>query len=144
MLARLLRQVHHRFRTAPLRMDEIVAPVSHSLAAAIAALLLLSVAAQAESTDEPRTLRQVIYDYSVVGYCGLLTPAVESGFRHELKTLTESSGLSPDEAKAQRIAGWVDADMEWSNRGLGGFRAWCASEGEAAAAHFLQIAETRD
>lgn len=106
--------------------------------AASAALLLVAAVAAAEA----RSLRRVVYDYAVAGYCGLLSPAVEAGFRRELRALTESSGLSADEAKALRIAGWADADKEWSNRGLGGFRAWCESEGLAAADHFRGIADT--
>ncbi|MGF1611434.1 MAG: hypothetical protein ACFCUQ_18670 [Kiloniellales bacterium] len=109
-----------------------------SAAAGTLAALLLSPMADAE----PRSLRHVTYDYSVASYCGLLTPAVEAGFHHELESLTESLGLGPDEAKAERIAGFVAADEEWSNRGLGGFRAWCEDEGMTAAAHFLGIAQT--
>jgi hypothetical protein len=56
--------------------------------------------------------------------------------------LTASSGLDDEDAKDQRIAGWVDADLEWGNRGLGGFRAWCETEGLTAAERFLAIART--
>jgi hypothetical protein len=90
--------------------------------------------------ETPRTLRQVVYDYAVTSYCGLLTPEVEVGFQRELDTVTEASGLSAEEAKASRIAGWVDADQEWSNRGLGGFRAWCEDDGLAAAHRFIETA----
>jgi hypothetical protein len=63
-----------------------------------------------------RTLRRAVYDYAVTSYCGLLTAEVEFGFQRELTSLTDASGLSEADAKAQRIAGWVDADREWSNR----------------------------
>ena len=86
--------------------------------------------------EEPRNLRKIVYDYAVTSYCGTLTPEVEFGFQHELAEATARAGLAAEEAKALRIRGWVDADLEWSNRGLGGFRAWCASEGVAAAEHF--------
>lgn len=90
--------------------------------------------------ETSRTLRQVVYDYAVTSYCGLLTPEVEFGFQRELATVTEASGLSAEEAKALRIAGWVDADREWSNRGLGGFRAWCEDDGLMAAQRFIDNA----
>jgi len=90
--------------------------------------------------DNPRTLRHVVYDYAVTSYCGLLTAEVEFGFQRELAAITEQSGLSSEEAKDLRIAGWVDADREWSNRGLGGFRAWCVEDGLPAARHFLTLA----
>ena len=90
--------------------------------------------------DGQRTLRSVVYDYAVTSYCGLLTAEVEFGFKRELASLTEASGLTEAEAKAERIAGWVDADREWSNRGLGGYRTWCREDGIPAAKRFLDVA----
>ena len=89
--------------------------------------------------DEARTLRHVVYDLGVTSYCNLLTPEVEAGYHREIARLTERTGLNEADAKALRIAGWVDADREWGNRGLGGFRAWCETDGLAAARHFLAI-----
>jgi hypothetical protein len=86
-----------------------------------------------------RNLSDVVYDYAVTSYCGLLTAEVEAGFRRELVLVTERLGLNAEEAKAARIASWVAADREWSNRGLGGFRAWCKSDGAAAAKRFRAI-----
>jgi hypothetical protein len=86
-----------------------------------------------------RTLREATYDFAVTSYCGTLTPEVEAGYKREIASLTQSLGLDADEAKAQRIAGWVAADLEWSNRGLGGYRAWCQGEAVKAADWFLRI-----
>ena len=108
-------------------------------AAAIAALLTLSLPTVADT----RSPRHIVYDYAVTSYCGLLTPEVEEGFRRELAAVTEESGLTAEQAKELRIAGWVDADREWSNRGLGGFRAWCASDGAEAAARFQGVMRGR-
>lgn len=107
-------------------------------------VLLVSLApAQGVAGEGERSLRHVVYDYAVTSYCGLLTAEVELGFRRELASVTEQSGLTEQEAKAQRIEGWVDADREWSNRGLGGFRAWCREDGLPAAKRFLAFAEQR-
>lgn len=89
--------------------------------------------------QDARTLRNVVYDLGVTSYCNLLTPEVEAGYHREIARLTERADLNEADAKALRIAGWVDADREWSNRGLGGFRAWCETDGLAAARHFLAI-----
>ncbi len=111
------------------------------LACSIAlAMALGAPARQAAGSTSDRQVRDVVYDYAVTSYCGTLTPEVEAGFRAELAQLTDDSGLNPDQAKAQRIAGWVAADLEWSNRGLGGYRAWCQSEGVDAARRFLSHA----
>ena len=85
-------------------------------------MILSFVASESLAEQGERTLRRVVYDYAVTSYCGLLTAEVEFGFKRELAALTEARGLSEAEAKAERIAGWVDADREWSNRGLGGNR----------------------
>jgi hypothetical protein len=94
-------------------------------------------AAQSAAGEGERSLRQVVYDYAVTSYCGLLTAEVEFGFQRELAFITKRSGLTEAEAKAERIAGWVDADREWSNRGLGGNRAWCKEDGIPAVKRFL-------
>lgn len=113
-------------------------PSRHTLSAIwLVGLLLSLTAAQGLAGEGERTLRQVVYDYAVTSYCGLLTAEVEFGFQRELASVTEQSGLSEAAAKAERIAGWVDADREWSNRGLGGNRAWCREDGIPAARRFL-------
>ncbi len=116
--------------------------VNDRLAKAAGLSLAFSGAALAPglADEASRTLRRVVYDYAVTSYCGLLTPEVEFGFQRELNAVTEASGLNAEEAKALRIAGWVDADLEWSNRGLGGFRAWCEDDGLAAAQRFIGTA----
>jgi len=118
------------------RISDWVPP--RSACCLVAAWLSVGTAGAAEA--EERSLRQVTYDYAVTSYCGTLTPEVEAGFRRELAEVTARDGLSEADAKAQRIAGWVNADEEWGNRGLGGFRAWCQSEGAEAAAHFTSFA----
>jgi len=88
----------------------------------------------------PRNPTDVVYDYSVAGTCGTLTPAGERGFRRELAVVT--ARFHHDDAagaQAARLAGWLRADLEWSNRGLGGFRRWCETEGLAAGRHFAAI-----
>ncbi|WP_420348241.1 hypothetical protein [Pelagibius sp.] len=82
----------------------------------------------------------MVYDYAVTSYCGTLDPEVERGFRRELAAITERAGLDAEAARRQRIKGWVEADEEWRNRGLGGFRAWCRDEGQSASRHFRAIA----
>lgn len=111
----------------------------HGSCVTVAALLLCTLHAAEPQGAEPRTLRDVVYDLAVTSYCGLLTPEVEFGYHREIADLTARAGLDEETAKALRIAGWVDADREWGNRGLGGFRAWCETDGVTAAKHFLGI-----
>jgi len=88
----------------------------------------------------PRGPAEVVYDYSVAGSCGTLTEAGERGFRRELAAVTARfHGKDVEAARTARLAGWLRADLEWSNRGLGGFRHWCETEGRAAGRHFAAI-----
>ncbi|MGF1631182.1 MAG: hypothetical protein ACFCUT_17040 [Kiloniellaceae bacterium] len=93
-----------------------------------------------EAAAESRGVTRVVYEFAVTSYCGTLDPAVEAGFQAELAAVTERDGLDSETARRQRIRGWVEAEREWRNRGLGGNRAWCAGEGNAAARHFQAIA----
>ncbi len=111
----------------------------HGSCVTVAALLFCALLTPDPLGAEPRTLRDVVYDLAVTSYCGLLTPEVEFGYHREIADLTARAELGEEAAKALRIAGWVDADREWSNRGLGGFRAWCETDGVKVAKHFLGI-----
>jgi len=107
--------------------------------ASLAVAGLLTCAASAAGEEE-RSLTRAVYEFAVTSYCGTLDPAVEAGFRAELAALTARGGLDAESARRQRIDGWIAAEQEWRNRGLGGQRAWCAGEGVAAARHFQAIA----
>ena len=104
------------------------------------ALALLAGAAPPQAPAVERDLTRIVYDYAVTSYCGRLTPEVEIGFRRELAAVTARAGVDAETARRQRIRGWIAADREWSNRGLGGQRAWCREEGLPAARHFQAIA----
>ncbi|MEO3430127.1 hypothetical protein AAFN88_14800 [Pelagibius sp. CAU 1746] len=109
--------------------------------AAVFAAAAASIVPSNDAAASGRDLTRAVYDYAVTSYCGTLTPAVEAGFRKELAALTARAGLDAEAARRLRIRGWVEADREWSNRGLGGHRAWCEEEGLPAAYHFWEIAK---
>ena len=100
----------------------------------------LVLATASRSFAEARGLADVVYEFAVTSYCGTLTPEVEAGFRKELARLTAAGGFDDEAARQHRIQGWIAAEREWRNRGLGGQRAWCADEGQRAVRHFRAIA----
>lgn len=110
-----------------------------------AGFLLFAVSADLASPRlagaQERDLTRVVYDYAVTSYCGTLDREVERGFRRELAEQTRRSGLNEAAARQQRIKGWVMADEEWRNRGLGGHKAWCRDEGVTASNHFKDISK---
>ena len=109
---------------------------------ALFASVLLASASMA-SAQEERGVTRVVYEFAVTSYCGTLDEAVTAGYHAEIEAVTRRSGIDAETARRQRIQGWVDAEAEWRNRGLGGHRAWCADEGVAAARYFQAIANGR-
>ncbi len=99
-------------------------------------MLLLAAAAPAEPLEGYPELSSVFYDFEVAGYCGLVTNAVGRGFRREADRLIERDGLDRETVNRLRGDAWQAAHAEWQNRGLGGFRNWCRTEGSAAARRF--------
>ena len=99
-------------------------------------LLLLSAVAPAEPSEPYAELSRVYYDFEVAGYCGLVTNAVGRGFRREADRLIERDELDRETINRLRGDAWQAAHAEWQNRGLGGFRNWCRTEGRAAALRF--------
>ncbi len=90
--------------------------------------------------DPPRSPRQVVYDYMVTSYCSIGGSEIQAGYEAELRLITARFYRNPRDASAAKLAGWSDADAEWANRGLGGFKGWCRTEGRAAAERFRAIA----
>ncbi len=103
----------------------------------------------ADSGSWGAEIKQVVYMYNVAEYCGLNTFEVYDGYRREMRHLTRQGRLPESTVRWLRIDGIVAADLEYDNRGLGGFRNWCRTEGLDAARHFqtfrdAQLAAERD
>ena len=101
--------------------------------------LLIAAAISPAHAAEPvwaGSLQRAFYEFEVAGYCGLVTEAVGSGFQREVARLR--AGLDIDRATWERLRGeaWQAAHEEWQNRGLGGYRRWCETDGQRAAGRF--------
>ena len=92
--------------------------------------------ANAPVTRQYPELHSAYYDISVCEYCGLVTSEVADGFRREVANLIARDHMSADQHREVRIHAWTAADLEYGNRGLGGFRNWCRTEGLAAVQRF--------
>lgn len=80
------------------------------------------------------------YDLLVADQCGLTTGAVIAGYRSEYAAVVARDGLDEAAQKEARLAALVAFDYEYQNRGLGGSRAWCRTEGAAGAARLAAFA----
>ena len=111
----------------------------HRRAAALALAFALTLGHGARAwhgtrSDDPLT--RVFYDFEVAVYCGLVNPGVRSGFERELARVRARERADAGTEQRARMRAWKEANLEWQNRGLGGFRGWCRSEGRDAAERF--------
>jgi hypothetical protein len=111
--------------------------------AAFALALLLLTTGDAVRAEEPvsrgAALKQIAYMYGVIEYCGLNNDQVFDGYLRETRFLRRRDGITDPVARWLRIRGLTAADLEYGDRGLGGFRNWCRTEGLDAARHFLDF-----
>jgi hypothetical protein len=109
----------------------------------VAVLLCLGRMGHADSISRGAEIKQVVYMYSVTEYCGLNTREVYDGYRRELRHLTRQGHLPESTVRWLRIHGMLAADLEYDDRGLGGFRKWCRTEGLDSARHFLAFRDAQ-
>lgn len=80
----------------------------------------------------------LIYDYEVASFCGLIGKDVHDAFwdkRRRLEAAAErTSGMLTD----VRISAMAAADLEFQNRGLGGYKPWCRKEGTEGIRRILE------
>lgn len=101
--------------------------------------VLLGVAAQADPLERYAEISALFYDFEVAGYCGLVTNRAGRGFQHRASDLIDRYGIDRETLNRLRGDAWQAAHAEWQNRGLGGFRNWCRTEGRAAARRFEEM-----
>ena len=81
-------------------------------------------------------LSLLVYKMEVLNYCGLIDDEVSEGFKRRRDHIILSHNLTPEEVQNARMEGWKYGLAEWQNRGLGGFKNWCKTEGEEITAYF--------
>ena len=110
---------------------------------AIAAITAASVQAEVAQADVPvsrgAALKQIAYMYGVVEYCGLNSAEVFDGYLRETSYVRRRDGITDPVARWLRIRGLTAADLEYGDRGLGGYRNWCRTEGLDSTRHFLEF-----
>jgi hypothetical protein len=106
-------------------------------------LLALAGPLAADPASRGAELKQVVYMYVVTEYCGLNTGEVHDGYRRQMRALTRGGGLPESTVRWLRIRGMVAADLEYGDRGLGGYRNWCRTEGLDAARHFVAFRDAQ-
>ena len=109
----------------------------------LARLAVLSVCAHSllfaadARADTPDPYYRLIYDYEVASFCGLVKLHVHEAFRAKRKAVEADSELSRDALTRIRVGAMADAEREYMNRGLGGHKPWCRSDGVAGVERIL-------
>jgi hypothetical protein len=109
-------------------------------ATALLVLALDGAAARADSAVTPdrlKALHDVYYNQRVLEYCGGDTAEVHDGFRRQVRYLLASADIDAATNRSAKISGWTDADHQYDDHGIGGFRHWCATDGKKAVEDFL-------
>jgi hypothetical protein len=82
-------------------------------------------------------LYHAYYGMGVIDYCGLDSWEVNDGYERRISYLLLSADLDTESVRRIRIKGWIEADYQFGNHGLGGFRGWCKRDGQRAQSEFL-------
>lgn len=99
--------------------------------AAATALLLLVTPVHAQEGASARAW-SLFYAQGVAETCGSMSGLAEIGLARAVARLRAAGALDDGLLGVRRVDALNAADREWSNRGLGGYRRWCAGEGAAA------------
>ncbi len=86
-------------------------------------------------------LVSVYYRIEVTNYCGLTTSKAIAGFSIERDRFMRQFNFSAAQIDSIRAEAWKAGYREWDNRGLGGFKRWCANEGKSYLEYFTEISD---
>jgi hypothetical protein len=110
------------------------------LAGLLVSLLVAPRPAQADGAMTAQRISQLYHAYygiNVIDYCGLGSWEVEDGYNRKIRYLLLTADLDDESVRRIRIKGWIEADYQFGNHGLGGYRFWCARDGRGAMKDFL-------
>ena len=127
-----------RLAKMPFLLCLLAAPAMASFVGGAAAPAVAEVKYEIARREHPE-LFKVYYDANVMEYCGLLTEQSTGGFRWSRDALIRRDTITADQNRDVRISAYAAADVEYENRGLGGFKGWCRSEGKGAYDRFIAV-----
>jgi len=101
-------------------------------------LLLAASPCDADATTPSGPYYALIYDYEVASYCGLIGKDVHDAFWAKRRAL-EAADPRPEKLITKiRIRAMADADREYQNHGLGGYKPWCRTDGVQGVRRILE------
>lgn len=94
-------------------------------------MLVFAANIAANETEDSDPYYALIYDFEVAQFCGLVNKQVHDTFWAKRKAAEAQSERSIEQLRRTRISAMAAADIEYANRGLGGYKPWCQNEGRA-------------
>ena len=95
------------------------------------AILISTMGAVGDTRRGSDTYYALIYDFEVAQFCGLVSRRVHEAFWTKRRITEAQSKRTTEQIRQTRIKAMAAADIEYANRGLGGYKPWCNSEGRA-------------
>lgn len=105
------------------------------------ALLLASVFPATAAAPPKDDYSRLIYDYEVALICGLGGAAMQQAYKQARARLEAASPLDAEELTRRRVHAMAAAEIEYNNRGLGGYRPWCRTEGRSGVDRIMRAAQ---
>ena len=87
-------------------------------------------------------LSLLVYKMEILNYCGLIDEGISEEFKQQREHIIANQNLTPEEVQNARMEGWKFGLAEWQNRGLGGFKNWCKTEGASIVEYFRKARTT--
>ena len=94
----------------------------------LSTVLLISVVGGTEASKDP--YYALIYDFEVAIFCGLADRSLYDNYLAHRDRIEGEDHRDESELTSVRIKAMAAADREYDNRGLGGHRNWCATDGQ--------------
>jgi hypothetical protein len=116
------------------------------LSVALLLLNLMATAAASSAAAEDKydvarrvypELFKIYYDAGILEYCGLINQESAGGFRLSRDAVLARDAMDEDQHRNVRISAYTAVDVEYANRGLGGYKGWCRTEGRDAYDRFV-------
>lgn len=103
----------------------------------VVAFIVASTANASGRQPVMKTYYDLIYDFEVAQFCGLVSKRVHDAFWAKRKAAEAESSLSEEKLRHTRIRAMAAAELEYANRGLGGYKPWCQREGRSGIERIL-------
>ncbi|MDP4796012.1 MAG: hypothetical protein NWR87_03780 [Rhodospirillales bacterium] len=110
-------------------------PRASVVCATLLAVILSALPARAQAVDP---YYQLIYDFEVAGFCGLIAHPVHDAFWSKRRRIEAGTERTPEQFTKTRILAMADAERAYIDRSLGGHKPWCRKDRVAGVMRIME------